>query len=85
MSGPVTKLQRVLDALRANDAATALRIAARFPRLGSHGEYKRSIVTAHEALVHPRFYRDLGKDPDVLVAAGVRALHDLFGHLIERK
>lgn len=66
-----TKLDQIREAAAAGDWPTALRIAARFPRLGEH---KRAIVAAHEALAHPGFYSQLGKDPAALVEAGKAAL-----------
>lgn len=70
-----TKLDQVKQAAAANDWALALRIAAKFPQLGEH---KRAIVTGHEALVHPEFYRQLRKDPAALVEAGKEALRQRY-------
>lgn len=70
-----TKLDQIREAAAAGDWATALRIAARFPQLGEH---KRAIVTGHEALAHPGFYSQLGKDPSALVEAGKAALRDRY-------
>lgn len=66
-----TKLSKLITAAQAGDWAGALRIAARFPQLGEH---KRAIVTAHECLVNPRFYVQLGMDPAAAVEAGKVAL-----------
>lgn len=49
----------------------ALAMAAKFPRLGKH---KDAIVLGHEARVHRDMYKQLGKDPDKLVADGIKAL-----------
>ena len=66
-----TKIALLRAAFEAGDMPGALRIAARFPRLGEH---KAAIVRAHEALVNPGFYRQIGRDPEALVSAGVDAL-----------
>jgi hypothetical protein len=71
-----TKLAKLQRAMAAGDWPLALRIAARFPRLGAH---ERAIRTAHEAIAHPRFYRSLGRDPEALIAAGRAALEARYG------
>jgi hypothetical protein len=54
----------------------ALRIAARFPRLG---EIRNAVLDAHGAFNHPSFYRQIGRDPDTLIEAGKRALQAQYG------
>ena len=71
-----TKLSQLKAAMRAGDWALALRIAAQFPELGEHAA---AIVLAHEAHVHPRFYVQLGYDPDKLRDEGRRALIARYG------
>ncbi len=71
-----TKLVQLKAAMRAGDWALALRIAARFPRLGEHRE---AIVRGHEAYAHPQFYAQLGYDPEKLKAEGRRALVERYG------
>jgi len=71
-----TKLSKLKDAATRGDWATALRIAAKFPQLGEHAA---AIKRAHEAGHSPAFYRQLGRDPDALVAAGIAALRDRYG------
>ncbi len=66
-----TKLSKIKTAVASGDWATALRIAARFPQLGEH---KRAIVTAHECIVNPRFYVQVGIDPAQAIEAGKAAL-----------
>ena len=73
---PRTKLAQVRAAMRAGDWALALRIAARFPRLGEH---RAAIVRAHEAYTNPRFYKQIGYDPEKLKADGRRALIERYG------
>ena len=49
----------------------ALALAARFPRLGEHRD---AIIGGHNARLYPRFYREIGKDPDAVYQAGIDAL-----------
>lgn len=71
-----TKISQLKTAAAKGDWTTALRIAARFPQLGEHGP---RIVRAHEAGHNARFYRQLGKDPEALIADGVAALKERYG------
>ena len=71
-----TKISQIRAAVAANDWRTALSIAAKFPQLGEH---KKAIVTAHECLVHPGFYRQLGKDEAALIEAGKAAMCERYG------
>ena len=73
---PPTKLARLKAAMRAGDWALALRIAARFPKLGEHAA---TIQRGHEAYTNPRFYRQLSKDPEALKKAGKLALIARYG------
>ena len=66
-----TKLAKLKTAMAANDWHAALRIAARFPRLGEH---KVAITRAWAALTNRAMYEQMGHDVDSLVAAGVDAL-----------
>ena len=66
-----TKLSKLKGAAAEGDWPRALRIAARFPRLGEH---KADIVRAHEAIVNPSFYRQLGRDPEACINVGIAAL-----------
>lgn len=70
-----TKLSKLKAAASAGDWQGALRIAARFPQLGDH---KADIKRAHEAYENAGFYRQLGRDPDALIAAGIAALQDRY-------
>jgi len=55
-----TKLEQLKAAWASCDTAEALRIAARFPRLGEAGP---AIQRAHQAQWNPAFYRQIGRDP----------------------
>src|SRR5438046_1449488 len=66
VGNPRAKISQLKAAMRARNWELALRIAARFPRLGEH---KAAIVRAHEAYSHGRFYEQLGQDPRRAAAA----------------
>ncbi len=53
------------------DRVGALKIAAKFKTLGPDHD---AITMAWQAHRTPDFYRSVGKDPDVIIAAGLAAL-----------
>lgn len=67
----ITKLSILQAAMRDGNWRKALSIASKFPRLGAE---KGAIVGAHDALRSPSFYRQIGKDPDAMLAEGIAAL-----------
>ena len=75
---PPRKLDAVQDAMRADDWPLAIRLAAKFPRLGDES---KDIMRAHEALTRPDFQRQLGRDPAALVDAGKAALVRRYGNV----
>ena len=70
-----TKLSKLKAAAAAGDWRQALRIAARFPELGDH---KAAIKRGHEAYENGRFYQQIGRDPEALIADGIAALKDRY-------
>lgn len=82
MTERVTKTQQLIGFMRAGDWNRALALANTFRMLGPH---RKTIRTAHEARVHPKFWRQLGKEPDALVQAGIDALNALYPSLPEEK
>jgi hypothetical protein len=62
-------------AMAADDWDTALRLAARFQRLGDH---KVAIKRAADAVLRPDFYRQLGYDIGAVHSEGIAALKDRF-------
>jgi hypothetical protein len=70
-----TKLARIREAMRTGDWEVALRLAARFQRLGKQGT---AIRRAAAALNNPSFYRQIGRDVDRLKAEGIIALKQRF-------
>lgn len=69
---PSTWIERARAALAIGDKWEALRICAAHVK---HGEDGRSITKAWEARQRPAFQRQLGLDPDQLIAAGLVAMH----------
>ena len=66
-----TKLSKLKALWAAGDRMAALRMAARFPRLGNQ---KTEITQAWAAANNPGFYRQLGKNPEELIETGITAL-----------
>ena len=75
MTGPETKLSKLEAAAARGDWPGALRIAAKFADLG---EQRAEITRAHECITRPDFYRQLGRDPDVCLEAGIAALKERY-------
>ena len=76
MALPASKLSVLKTLAAAGDWLGALRIAARFPELGEH---KERITKGWNAHLRPEFYRELGHDPDALVADAFQALRERYG------
>ena len=57
----------------------ALSLAAKFPELGKH---TKVIRTAHDANFNPRFYMQLGKNPEVLRQEGIDALKERYDRAV---
>ena len=70
-----TKLSKLLGLMEQGEWKKALSLAAKFPRLGDHHD---DIVRGHEACVRPDFYRQINRDPDILVKIGIAALVDRY-------
>lgn len=71
-----TKLSKLKKLMAYGDHRAALRLAAGWPRLGDH---KEAITRGWAALSNPGFYRELGRDPEALVAAGLAAIRERYG------
>ena len=71
-----TKLSKVRALLAAGDETGALRIVARFPRLGAE---KAVITRGWDAHQNPDFYRALGSDPNELVRDAMIAIRRKYG------
>lgn len=66
-----TKISIVHEHMAAGRWQEAIRVAARFPKLGAE---RAAILDAHGAYTNPRFFAQLGKDVEALKQAGHRAL-----------
>ncbi len=75
MSRPPATPPDLLRAIAAEDWPAALRCAARFQHLG---DQDRAIRQAWAAYQRPAFYREIGHDPDALLAAGIAGLRARF-------
>jgi len=75
MSEPVKKIDLLRAAMAAVEWEKALSIAAKFPRLGEH---EFAIRCGNEAAQRPEFQRQLGKDPQAIIDAGIAALKERY-------
>lgn len=73
-----TKLSKVKADMDAGNWGDAILRAAKF---GDLGEQKADILKAREALLRPVFQRQIGRDPNALISAGVAALQERYGHV----
>lgn len=71
----VKKIDTLKQHMAAGEWPKALKLAASWPRLGEH---KAAIQKAWAAQSNPSFYRQIGQDPDALVAAGINALKNRY-------
>jgi hypothetical protein len=72
---PLRKTDRIRAAWAAGDCIGALRIAARFfDRSEATISFKRGM----EAYNNPEFYRQLGKDPELVVTLALELLQKRF-------
>lgn len=71
MCQPTKKIDTLREFMKQESWPQALSLAAKFPRLGNE---KAVIVRAHECLVNPSFYRQLGVDTEQAIQAGIAAL-----------
>lgn len=68
-------MKKKIDVLRElasnNDWEAAIKLAESFPRLGDEA---RVITRAKEAVLRPAFQIQMGREPALLIAAGIDAL-----------
>jgi hypothetical protein len=72
----MTKRAKLLAYMVAGDWRKALSLANSFHDLGAHAA---AIRGGHEAMQRPDFQRQIGRDPDAAIAAGVAALQARYG------
>ena len=68
-----TALEKLRKHMGDGDWRRALKLAAGWRFLGEHRD---AIQRGWAAMSNPNIYREMGQDPDCLVAAGIKALHE---------
>lgn len=71
-----TKLETLKEEFLKGNYAKAISIASKFPRLGDE---KDVIMLAQGCITNPSFYKQIGKDIDKCIYAGVQALSNKYG------
>ena len=74
----IKKSDLVRNAVAAQDWKTALKIAKDF-RLGITREQHSVITRAYECIVHPDFYRQLGKNLECEINRGKEIVAQMYG------
>lgn len=74
----VKKTEQARDLVRQGRYKEALRIVKGF-RLGITREQIESMTRAYECMVHPDFYRSIGKNTQECIDGGVAVLCQIFG------
>ncbi|MFT5730206.1 MAG: hypothetical protein ACI8PB_004384 [Desulforhopalus sp.] len=69
------KLTKLTQHMAKEEWEKALKMAAKFHELG---DQKEAIMQAHQAITNERFYRQIGKDPDKAIEAGIEALKERY-------
>ena len=78
MAEPEKKSDMVRRLVREREYRSALRIAKDF-RLGINQDDLYTMRLAYECMVHPVFYRQIGRDLDIEVERGISVLVRLYG------
>ncbi len=66
-----TAKDKVIELIEAGDDIAALRIVAKWHNLGNH---KEAITRGWAARTNASFYRQIEKDPDAMLEAGIEAM-----------
>jgi len=69
------KIEKLSALMKNNEWDKAIKMAAKFPRLGEH---KAPITRAASAMLSPNLYISMGKKPDDLFNAGIIALRERY-------
>lgn len=77
---PRTKLSVIRELMAAEQWEKAVRMAAKFPRLG---DQRNAILDAALAYTNPSFCSQIRKDPEALKVAGRAALIERFAAAVE--
>lgn len=70
------KIDTLRDLAIKNEWTKAIKLAGSFPRLGDE---EKTIRRAKEALLRPEFQIQMGRDPALLISAGIDALKSKYG------
>lgn len=70
-----TKLDQLKKHVAHGDMRAAILLAAKFQQLG---DARNAILSAREAYLRPEFQKQLGRDPQALIDAGVAALRGRY-------
>lgn len=70
-----TKAQKIRNALLSGDEITAVKIASKF---FDKSEVTSQCKDAASAMLNPSFYRQIGKDPEIIINNAVASLKDKF-------
>lgn len=73
----VKKTEQVRKMVAQGQYKEALRIAKGF-RLGITQEQSSTLTRAYECMIHPDFYRSIGKNIQECIDGGVAVLHELY-------
>lgn len=72
----MTKRAQLVALMALGNWRAALSMAAKFADLGAH---EQQIRRGHEAMQRPDFQRQLGRDPQAQIDAGIEALKARYG------
>ena len=75
---PGKKSRMVREAVARQDFKKALSIAKDF-HIGISSEQRRKMALAYECMVHPDFYRSIGRDIEQAKAEGIKEVVKLYG------
>lgn len=73
------KIDQLTKLMKNNEWEKAVKMAAKFPRLGEH---KQIITRASSALLSPNMYLSMGKNPNELFNAGIAALQERYAKYV---
>lgn len=71
----MTQLSQLKQFMKEGNHRAALKLAAGWSRLGEH---KKQIQQGWSALQNPKFYKEIGKDPDKLVECGIQSIRERY-------
>lgn len=69
------KTELAIEAFLQGDIKKALQIAKTF-RIGLTKQDRDALVRGYECMVHPEFYKMLGKDPEREIENGIRVFEE---------